>query len=199
MVNADRPEAHLNLGLLATAAGEPGVAHEAYRTALRLDHGYTPARIKLADLYRELGRDAESEAELEAGLGVDAESADLHFALGLAQGRNQRSEAAVASLARAVELAPENSRYAYVYARVLGSAGRTAEAVPILETAQGGDLSDRDILAALVQFSAELGREDSAKRWLDQLAAMAPDDPIVEQFQTLLAQGAPALPSPGSH
>lgn len=197
MVNADRPEAHLNLGLLATAAGEPGVAHEAYRTALRLDHGYTPARIKLADLYRELGRDAESEAELEAGLGVDPESADLHFALGLAQGRNQRSKAAVASLARAVELAPENSRYAYVYARALGSAGRTAEAVPILETAQGGDPANRDILVGLVQLNAELGKGDTAKRWLDQLAAVASDDPVVQQLQTLLEQSAPALPPSG--
>ena len=197
MVNADRPEAHLNLGLLAAAAGEPRVAEEAYRTALGLDQRFTPARTKLADLYRGQGRETEADAELEAGLDLDPENADLHFALGLARVRAQRPEAAIESLARAAELAPEHSRYAYVYAVALDSAGRTAEALPVLETAQGRDPGNRDILAALARLNAELGQRDAAQRWLDRLGALAPEDPILEQLRTLLDQGVPDAPPNG--
>jgi tetratricopeptide (TPR) repeat protein len=195
VVNADRPEAHLNLGLLAAAAGEPRVAEEAYRAALRLDRRFTPARANLADLYREQGRESEAEAELEAGLALDPESADLHFALGLARVRAQRLEAAIESLARAAELSPEHDRYAYVYAVALDSAGRTTEALPILETAQGRDPANRDILVALVQFNAKLGQRDAARRWLERLAALAPEDPTLEQLRALLDKGSTAAPS----
>jgi tetratricopeptide (TPR) repeat protein len=197
MVNADRPEAHLNLGLLAAAAGESQVAEDAYRTALRLDTRFTPARANLADLYRELGRESEAEAELEAGLAADPVSADLHFALGLARVRAQRLEIAIQSLARAAELAPEHSRYAYVYGVALDGAGRTEEALPVLEAAHGRDPADRDLLVALIQYNAKLGQRDAAGRWLEQLATAAPGDPSVEQLRALLEGEAPSAPSGG--
>jgi tetratricopeptide (TPR) repeat protein len=188
MVNADRPEAHLNLGLLAAAAGEAPAAEEAYRTALGLDARFTPARANLADLYRALGRESEAEAELEAGLAADPQSADLHFALGLAQVRGRRLQPAVESLERAAELAPENSRYAYVYAVALDGAGRTEEALPVLASARGRDPANRDLLVTLIQYNAKLGKRDAAARWLEELAAAAPEDPAVEQLRALVDQ-----------
>jgi tetratricopeptide (TPR) repeat protein len=187
MVNADRPEAHLNLGLLAFEAGEPRVAEQAYRTALSLDRRFTPARVNLADLYRTLGRDSEAVAELTAGFAAEpvtaSERADLHHALGLAQVRSQRLDAAVQELARAVELSPQNSRYAYVYAVALEGAGRTPEAISVLEAAQGQAPSDRDILTALIQYNVKLDRTDAAERWLEALRVQAPDDPALKQLE----------------
>lgn len=187
MVNADRPEAHLNLGLLAFEAGEPRVAEQAYRTALSLDRRFTPARVNLADLYRTLGRDSEAVAELTAGLAAEpvtaSERADLHHALGLAQVRSQRLDAAVQELARAAELSPQNSRYAYVYAVALEGAGRTPEAIAVLEAAQGQAPSDRDILTALIQYNVKLDRADAAERWLEALRVQAPDDPALKQLE----------------
>ncbi|EGV20449.1 tetratricopeptide repeat protein [Thiocapsa marina] len=187
MVNADRPEAHLNLGLLAFEAGETHVAEQAYRTALSLDRRFTPARVNLADLYRALGRESEAAAELTAGLAAEpvtmSERADLHFALGLAQVRSQRLDAAVEELARAAELSPQNSRYAYVYAVALDSADRTSEALSVLEAAHGKAPTDRDILIALVQYNVKLDRADAAERWLERLGVQAPDDPILMQLK----------------
>lgn len=197
LVNADRPEAHLNLGLLATAAGEPRVAEEAYRTALRLDAGFTPARANLADLYRELGRESEVENELEVGLAVDPESADLHFALGLAQVRAQRFEVALSSLAKAVELAPGQDRYAYVYGVALDGVGRTEEALSVLEAAQGRAPANRDLLIALTQYNLKLGRREAAARWLDRLAAQIPGDATLEQLRSSVDVGNPATPPGG--
>ena len=79
----------------------------------------------------------------------------------------------------------------------LDSAGRTGEALPILEAAQGRDPADRDILVALVQFNAKLGQRDAAGRWLDRLVTLAPGDPTVEQLRTLLDQAPAAAPSDG--
>ncbi|SDW09633.1 tetratricopeptide repeat protein [Thiocapsa roseopersicina] len=187
MVNADRPEAHLNLGLLAFEAGESRVAEQAYRTALSLDRRFTPARVNLADLYRALGRESEAVAELTAGLAAEpvtaSERADLHHALGLAQVRSQRLDAAVEDLAHAAELSPQNSRYAYVYAVALDGAGRTPEAISVLEAAQEKAPTDRDILIALIQYNARLDRADAAERWLEMLRVQAPDDPTLKQLE----------------
>ena len=186
-VNADRPEAHLNLGLVAAAAGEPRVAEQAYRAALSLQPGFTPARVNLADLYRSEDRESDALAELRKGLDAEPGSADLHHALGLAEVRAGRLNAAIESLARALELAPDNARYAYVYAVALDAAGRTAEAVPVLEGATAREPANRDLLVALVQYNAKLARRDAASGWLDRLAAAAPGDLLVDQLKREIA------------
>ncbi|WP_295447428.1 tetratricopeptide repeat protein [uncultured Thiodictyon sp.] len=182
-VNADRPESNLNLGLIALAAGEPEVAERAYRQALTLDQRFIPAHANLADLYRGQGREGEAATQLEAGLVVDPQSADLHHALGLSKVRAKRLDAALPELLRAVELAPANTRYAYVYAVALDGAGRTQEAVAVLATAVGRDAANTQLLIALVQFNTKLGQRDAASAWLDKLAAAAPGDPAVEQLR----------------
>jgi Flp pilus assembly protein TadD len=143
--------------------------------------------VNLADLYRTLGRDSEAVAELTAGLAAEpvtaSERADLHHALGLAQVRSQRLDAAVQELARAVELSPQNSRYAYVYAVALEGAGRTPEAISVLEAAQGQAPSDRDILTALIQYNVKLGRADAAERWFEALRVQVPDDPALKPLK----------------
>lgn len=189
MVNADRPESHLNLGLVAAAAGEPKVAEQAYRTALRLDPRFTPARANLADLYREQGRERDAEAELRAGLAAEPDDPALRHALGLALVRAQRLDRAIEELSRASELAPENTRYQYVYAVALDAAGRTAQALPLLEAARERDPANRDLLVALVQYNAKLGRRDAAIGWLDRLEAGVPGDPEVQRLRTQVLQG----------
>lgn len=102
--------------------------------------------------------------------------------------RGQRLEAAVESLWRAAELTPENSRYAYVYDVALDGAGRTEVALSVLESARGRDPANRDLLVALIQYNAKVGKHDAAARWLEELAAAAPDDPALEQLRALVDQ-----------
>jgi len=52
MIDANRPEAHLNLGLMAKKLRHPSEAENHYQTALRLDPNFTPALVNLADLDR---------------------------------------------------------------------------------------------------------------------------------------------------
>jgi Flp pilus assembly protein TadD len=109
--NADRPEALLNLGWLAALRNDLAGAEASYRNALRLDPGFAPAYVNLADLYRLQGRDAEGETLLRRA----PDDASVHHALGLLLVRLGRLDEALPELARAVELAPGEARYAYVY------------------------------------------------------------------------------------
>jgi tetratricopeptide (TPR) repeat protein len=92
----------------------------------------------------------------------------------------------------APKLAPDNSRYAYVHAIALDSAGQTSAAPPGLEAAQRSDPANRELLAALIQYNAKLGKPAEAASWLEQLAAAAPDDPSLEQLRSLIERDASA-------
>ncbi len=63
MVDAERPETHLNLGLLDIRRQQLPEAEAEYRTALRLDTSFIPAMVNLADLDRVRGMDQQG-AEL---------------------------------------------------------------------------------------------------------------------------------------
>jgi tetratricopeptide (TPR) repeat protein len=175
-VNADRPEAHVNLGLLHARFGEWAEARSAYETALRLGPWFVPGYVNLADLDRIEGRDAAGERTLRRGLEIVPESADLQHALGLLLVRTGRREEALEALARAAALGPDQARYAYVYGVALNSAGRSDEAVAVLASAQQAHPGDRSLLLALATIERDRAELDAARGWARKLRALAPDD-----------------------
>ncbi len=99
------------------------------RSSIELDPEFVPAYVNLADLLRAQSLDAEGERVLRDGLKHVPRSAALHHALGLALVRQGRNTQALAELQRAAKLAPSDTRYAYVYAVGLNSAGKTQAAI----------------------------------------------------------------------
>jgi Flp pilus assembly protein TadD len=60
-------------------------------------------------------REPETEALLREGLARSPSDATLHHALGLSLVRQGKRDEALRELKRATELAPDNSRFSYVY------------------------------------------------------------------------------------
>jgi len=177
LVQADRPEAHVNLGLLHVSLGEPDAARREYETALRLAPWFVPAAVNLADLERALGRDDAAEQRLRAALVAAPEVAELHHALGLTLVRLGRHAEALAALERAATLVPDEGRYAYVLGVALFERGQPERAFAVLRAARERHPGDRAILHALATLSAEAGRTADAGRFARELAAAFPGDP----------------------
>ena len=177
MVNADRPEAHLNLGLLLASIGETNAAIQNYRVAITLDPTFTPAYVNLADLYRQLKRDDQAQDVLHQGLSKDADDASLYHALGLSLIRSKLLPQAIEQLANAARLAPQNARYSYVYAIALSSNKQPQQAIEVLQQALKTHPRDRDLLGTLVTLNHEQGKPQQASRYLSQLQRYYPNDP----------------------
>ena len=171
--NADRAEAWLNLGALEVRLGHDQRAEAAYQRAIRLQPAFIPPYVNLADLYREQGRDAEGERVLRH---APDGGADVHYALGLLLVRQKRIDDALDELAKAAAERADSPRYAYVYAVALDSVGQRSKAITVLQQAQQRFSGDREILAALVQFSAQAGDRDAASRWAQKLRDLGPDE-----------------------
>jgi tetratricopeptide (TPR) repeat protein len=182
MENADRPEARLNLAVLAIALGEPELARAEYETALRLGPWFVPAYVNLADLHRQAQREDEAERVLRTGLARAGDSAELFHALGLTLVRQGRAPAAMAELARAAELAPESPRYAYVYGIALHSAGEVERARGVLDDAYRRHPGDRSLLTGLVALNRDAGDLEGALRYAVALVELIPEDPGARQL-----------------
>jgi len=185
MVDADRPEAHLNLGLLDQRRGDPAAAEKEYRTALRLDPNFVPALVNLADLDRASGRDDEGAELLKKAMAIEPDNADVQYALGLYLVRKRDYPSALDLLRRAHQRMPDNARYAYVYAVALNSSGAAGEALALLEEAHQQHPADRNVLMALVSFARDKGDFAAALRHARELLTL---DPGNAQLQALVSE-----------
>jgi predicted CXXCH cytochrome family protein len=175
-LNADRPEARSTLGNFYARRGLTADAESEYKAALRLSPQYAPAAINLADLYRQLGRDGDGESVLRTAIASSRQDAGLHHALGLSLTRQKRPNDALGEFRIASELEADRSRYAYVYAVALHSAGHLDESIEVLKKNLARHPNDRDTLSALVTFNRDSGNIGAALEYAEQLSRFAPND-----------------------
>ena len=178
-VDADRPEAHLNLGLPGLRRQQPAGAEAEYRTALRLDPRFVPALANLADLDRMRGQDQQGADLLRQALVIEPNNADVRHSLGLLLVRQHNYVEAQEQLRKAMELAPDNVRYAYVYAIALNSTGAVPQALALLERTHRMHPTNPDVLSALVSIARDRGDFAAALTYARELAALYPTDPRI--------------------
>jgi predicted CXXCH cytochrome family protein len=190
-VDSDRPEAHINLGLLEIRQGRREEARAEYETALRLDPSFVPGFVNLADLFRAQGEDAKGEELLRRSAEIAPGNAAVHHALGLALIRRKVYPEAIGELRQAFDLAPGTARYAYVYALALHATGARHEARELLSATHERHPADRNVLVALVSLAREGGDITGARVYARKLAGLMPSDPGVQRLLHAL-EGAPA-------
>ncbi len=186
LANADRPTAHLNIGVIEAARGRPEASEAAYRTALRIGPWFIPTYVNLADLYRLLGRDLEGEIVLREALELAPDNADVHHSLGLLLTRLRRTDEALEMLGRATELDPASIQYNYVYAVALNSLERADEAIAVLERSLETHPYDRTLLFLAGAIHRDRGELNAAIGYLRRLLEAWPDDAEAAQFLAAL-------------
>jgi predicted CXXCH cytochrome family protein len=174
--SAERGESWATLGSIEARLGNVAPAEAAYRRAIQVQPQFVPSYVNLADLYQRAGREAECEATLRQALAAAPETAMARHALGLALVRQRRVPEAVAELSRAAALAPGDTRYAYVLAVALHDTGNRRRARQVLEDAYRRSPGNRDVLEALLAYSAEAGDHARSLRWARAIAALDPAD-----------------------
>jgi predicted CXXCH cytochrome family protein len=169
MVNAERPEAQLNLGNFYTAKGDIDKAIMAYKKSIMLEDVFVPAYINLADLYRAQENDTEAEKVLRKAIKIAPENVDAYYALGLSLVRQKKNDEALKMLQRAAGFETTNAHYVYVYAVALNSTGKKDIALDVLRDANARFPQDTEILNALVAFNRDAGNEFAMQAYMKKL------------------------------
>ena len=177
LIHADRPEAHLNLGILHAGRGDLVGAQIAFENASRIDSTFVPAFVNLADLLRAQGREAEGERLLREAIDRIDDNGAARHALGLSLVRQGRTNEAMVELRGATIADPQNPRFAYVYGVALHSGGQVEAAIEFLEEALTEHPFDLAILTALLSFNRDEGDLLEAIRYAEMWVDLVPDDP----------------------
>jgi predicted CXXCH cytochrome family protein len=154
-VGASRADTHVEQSAFELARGKLTQAEGSLQIALRLEPCLAEAYLNLAELGRQRGDEAAAEHAIRAALGCDPKSAAAYHTLGLWQVRAKKSDAAIVSFKKAVELAPADPRFSYVLAVALASKGDRDGAISLLKTSLLQHPNDAAALRALAGYSRE--------------------------------------------
>ena len=187
-LNADRPEGRANMGSFLLRRGKQSEAEAEYLVGLKLEPSATPLSVNLADLYRAQGKEIQAEQVLRLAISLSSDAASGRHALGLSLVRQKRYDEAIEQLGRAVELAPDEPRYAYVDIVASQSLGRADESRARLDKASRRFPFDPDLLQLGLQDALsqeDMGRAAAIARTLSELT---PDDPEIARLAAKLGR-----------
>jgi tetratricopeptide (TPR) repeat protein len=153
--DADRAEVLTSLAGLQLVEGDAASARASFERALQRDETSLVTLLNYADFQRAQGDDAAAERLLTRALTLYPEAASVHHALGLLRVRRKQMAEAISELARAAQLSPDNSNYAYVYAVGLYSTGQVTSALSVLDQARARFPANVQIQTALQAYCAD--------------------------------------------
>jgi predicted CXXCH cytochrome family protein len=188
-MHADMPGVQLQTGVFLLNRGDLSGAEAAYREALFLNPQLVPAHLNLADLLRALDREDEARRQLLAALDVAPDNGNALHALGLLETRANNPEKALDYLGRAAAQETEGTRHRFVYAIALHDLGKPEMAITQLQKLSREVPADQDVLLALTNYSAELGRREQAAGYAGQLVKLAPGNRAYQQLYQRLSSG----------
>ena len=183
--HADMPSIQMQMGVFYTRRGDGPAAEAAYREAIYLNSQLIPAYLNLADLLRTAQREDEARELLKTALVIAPDSGSALHAMGLLETRTGNNDVALDYLGRAAALEQVGTRHRFVYAIAQHDLGKPEAAIETLQALLRTVPQDTDVLLALANYSAELGRMDSARGYARTLNALAPNNP---NFKALLEQ-----------
>ncbi|WP_439101326.1 tetratricopeptide repeat protein [Congregibacter sp.] len=182
----DMPAINMQLGIFNATRGDFPAAESAYREALALNPQLMSAYLNLADLLRGQGREAEARVQLEKALAVNPQSGDAMHSLGLLEARGGNRDSALELLGKAAALETVGSRHRFVYGVAQHDFGDMAGALKTLTRLHSALPADEQVLLALVNYNAESGNRDIARRYVQKLLMLAPQNPNYQRLAASL-------------
>jgi len=172
--DSDDPDALLALGRLSLRAGDAAGARAFFDQAVHLGPDDAAARVRVAFAWLDARRPVEALAVADAGLRVRADPR-LLFVHGLALREERRWDEAAASFGAVASGDPDVDLAALAArASVLAQAGRSAEALALLDPALARDPRDVRLITARAYVLEKAGRAAEAVTWLTQALAVQP-------------------------
>jgi Flp pilus assembly protein TadD len=127
------PEAHYNLGVVASVRKDNAEAQKEYQMAVDLKPDYTDAWIALARAYQDAGDKAKALEVLKDAESQNAGDAAVHFSLGIYYMNAQQLDEAEAAFKKSLELDPSNVEVLFHLASITLNKGDSPGAVTLLE------------------------------------------------------------------
>ena len=113
---------------------------------------------------------------------------DTLHSIGLLETRAGNTDKALDYLGRAARVEGANPRHQFVYAIALHDLGQPEQAVRELQALLGRSPGNEEVLLALANYSAELGRREQALQYAEQLTRLAPGNRGYQQLYRQLAE-----------
>lgn len=184
------PGVQMQLGIFQVTRGNEKAAEQAYREALYLNPQLIPAYLNLADLLRAQSREEEARDLLSQALSVAPQNGPTLHALGLLETRAGNKELALQYLKQAAEVETDGTRHRFVYAIALHDLGQPADAIAQLQKLLRAVPRNEDVLLALSNYSAELGKHTEALGYAKTLTEIAPGNRNYQElYRRLAGQG----------
>jgi len=184
--NLDRPESHLSLGILAENQGDPILAEEHYRSAIKRESTFVPARMNLATLLSRRGRNREAEKLLREAIRYQPTWGQAYYSLGLLQAEEKsRLSEATRNLERAAAYDGGNPRIFHNLAIAYWQQDKVDSAVVSFLRAIELFPENPEYLQNLVQLLMQKGRWTEALTHAKQMSKLLPNNP---QIASLISQ-----------
>ena len=181
-----RGEGRFNLGIFKTMQNETEAAKDLYLDAIKIDPFFPASYINLADIFKNQQDTLNDGKTLDMGLSVLPDDADLNYAKALFLIREKQSSKAMNHLKIAVQAAPENPQYSYVYAVALTDMGRGNDAYNVLRNAIKYAENDANLNMMLLNHFANMGDYQKAISYAEKLLQLFPNNPSIENTMRVL-------------
>ena len=166
--NADRAESLTSRALVHQARGDIKAAEADLQQALQRNPAWVPGLVNLADLYRATGRDVMAGGLLRQALALAPEDGQVRVAMALWQVRQGKLTQGIETLAAGHTqglVQGLDSGSAYIYAVALNSAGKSEQAMAVVDDLLTADLQTSQLLRLGISLAQQHRSAERLRRY----------------------------------
>jgi tetratricopeptide (TPR) repeat protein len=184
--SADFAFGRYNLGNLYVALKQPEKAVKNYRAAIKIDNLFYPAKVNLAMLYNQMGKNSEAEILLREVATSQPEMYAVQYSLGLLLAEEKKYAEAANYLDQAAKGIPYRARVHYNLGLLLQHLKKDPDAEVSLLKAKELEPDNLDYLYALADFYLKRKKLQKARSIAEEMVARHPTQRIGHDILNLI-------------